>query len=55
VRAGFTSDLRALTLDGRVVLVNKVALDQLDGQARLSHTTAADYDQLVLPEELRAG
>lgn len=44
----------SLTLNGRVVLVYKVALDQLDGQARLSHAAAADYDQLVLSEELRA-
>jgi hypothetical protein len=29
-----------------------VALDQLDGQARLSHATAADYHQLVFSEEL---
>jgi hypothetical protein len=41
-----------LTLNGRVVLVYEVALDQLDGQTRLSDTTAADYHQLVLAEEL---
>jgi hypothetical protein len=32
-----------------------VALDQLDGQAGLSHASAADYYQLVLSEKLRAG
>jgi hypothetical protein len=30
-----------------------VALDQLDGQARLSDTTAAYYHQLVFSEKLR--
>jgi hypothetical protein len=44
----------ALTLNGRIVLVYKVALDQLDGQAGLSHTTTANYHQLVLSEKLRA-
>lgn len=28
-------------------------LDELDGQARLSHTSAADYHELVFSEELR--
>jgi hypothetical protein len=46
---------RLLTLNGRVVFVDKVALDQLDGQAGLAHASAADYDQLVLSEKLRAG
>jgi len=32
-----------LTLDGRVILVDEVRLDELDGQARLSHASAADY------------
>lgn len=41
-----------LTLDGRVIFVDEVGLDELDGQTRLSHTSAADYDQLVLSEEL---
>jgi hypothetical protein len=44
----------SLTLNGRVIFVDEVALDQLDGQAGLSHTTAAYYHQLVLSEELRA-
>ena len=41
-----------LTFNGWVILVDKVALDQLDGQARLSDTTSADYDQLVFSEKL---
>lgn len=41
-----------LTLDGRVVLVDEVALDQLDRQTRLSDSTAADYYQLVFSEKL---
>ena len=36
-----------LTLDGRIVLVDEVGLDELDGQARLSDTAAADNYQLV--------
>ena len=44
-----------LTLYGRVVLVDEVGLDELNGQARLSHTSTADYDQLVFSEELREG
>jgi hypothetical protein len=43
----------ALTFNRRVVLVDEVALDELDGQARLSHTTAAYYHQLVFSEKLR--
>lgn len=31
-----------------------MTLDQLDGQAGFTDTTAADDDQLVLPQELRA-
>lgn len=42
-----------LTFNRRVILVDKVALDQLDGQTRLSDTTATDYDQLVFSEKLR--
>ena len=41
-----------LTFDGRVILVYEVALDELDGQTRLSHTTAAYHHQLVLSKEL---
>jgi hypothetical protein len=32
-----------------------VALDELDGEARLSDAAAADHDELVLAEELREG
>jgi hypothetical protein len=42
-----------LTLDGRIVLVYEVALDQLDSQTRLSDSTAADNYQLVFSEKLR--
>ena len=44
-----------LTLDGRVVLVDEVGLDELDGQARLSDTAAADDYQLVFSQELGMG
>lgn len=41
------------TFDGRVIFVDEMALDQLDGQARFTDTTAADNDELVLSQELR--
>jgi len=44
--------LAVRVLDGRIVLVYKVALDQLDSQTRLSDSTAADDYQLVLSEKL---
>jgi len=41
------------TFNGRVIFVDEVALDKLDGQTTLSDTTAADYHELVFPEELQ--
>jgi hypothetical protein len=41
------------TFDGRVIFVDEVALDKLDGQTTLSNTTATDDHQLVFPEELQ--
>lgn len=53
---GCRAGLCRRTFDCRVVLVDEVALDQLDGQARFTDTTAADDDELVLSQELvRAG
>lgn len=43
---------RLRTFDGRVIFVDEVALDELDGQTTLSNTTTTDYDELVFPEEL---
>jgi hypothetical protein len=43
---------RRRTFDCRVILVDEVALDQLDGQAGLADTTTADNDELVLSQEL---
>lgn len=40
------------TFNGRVILVDEVALDQLDGQAGFTHASAADHHQLVFSEEL---
>lgn len=40
------------TFDCRVVLVDEVALDELDGQTRFTDTTTADHHQLVLSQEL---
>jgi len=41
------------TLNGWVILVDEVRLDQLDCEARLADATAADYHQLVFPCELQ--
>jgi hypothetical protein len=51
--AGMRVAAARLTFDCRVVLVNKVTLDELDGQTRLSDTTTADDYELVLAEKLR--
>lgn len=42
----------APTFDCRVIFVDKVALDKLDGQARFAYTTTADDDELVFSHEL---
>jgi len=41
------------TFNGRVIFVDEVALDKLDGQTTLSDTTATDDHELVFPEELQ--
>lgn len=41
-----------LTFDGRIVFIDKVALDELDGQTRFTNSTASDYDELILAKEL---
>jgi hypothetical protein len=41
------------TFNGRVIFVDEVALDKLDGQTTLSDTTATDYHELIFPEELQ--
>lgn len=40
------------TFDCRVVLVDEMALDELDGQTRFTDTTTTNHDQLVLSQEL---
>lgn len=40
------------TFDGWVVFVDEMALDKLDGQARLSDATSAYHHQLVFTEKL---
>ena len=40
------------TFDGRVILVDEMALDQLDRQTRFTDATTADDDELVLSQEL---
>lgn len=41
-----------LTFNGRVIFIDKVALDELDGQAGFTDSTASDYDKLILAKEL---
>ena len=41
------------TLNSRVVFVDEMALDQLDGETRLADTTTADHDQLVFSRKLQ--
>ena len=41
------------TLDCRVIFVDEMALDQLDGEARLADTTTANDDELVFPQKLQ--
>lgn len=45
--------MKQLTLDCRIVLVNKVRLNQLDREAGFSNTTSSNNDKLVFPKELR--
>lgn len=42
------------TFDRRIIFIHEVALDELDGQTTLSHTTTSDHHELVFPEELRS-
>ena len=41
------------TFDGRIIFIDKVALDELDCEARFAHATSANHHKLVLAEELR--
>lgn len=41
-----------LTFDRGIILVDEVALDQLDGQTRFTNTTTTDNNELVLSQEL---
>src|SRR3569833_2159026 len=41
------------TIKRRVIFVDKVALDQLDGKTLFTDTTASYHDKLVLSKELR--
>jgi hypothetical protein len=43
------------TLDGWVIFVDEMRLDQLDCEARLADTTTADHHQFVFSRELRRG
>lgn len=41
-----------LTLDGWVVLVDEMTLDELNGEARFTDATSTDNHQFILPQEL---
>lgn len=41
------------TLNCRIIFVDEMALDELDGKARFTDATASNHDQLVLSQELR--
>jgi hypothetical protein len=43
-----------LTLDCWIILVDEMALDQLDGQAGLADTSSTDDDELILSQELQS-
>ena len=43
------------TFDCGVILVDEVALDELDREARLADTSSSDNNELVFPEELMRG
>ena len=45
--------LEMRTFDCRVVFVDEMALDELDCETTLSHSTTTYYHQLIFPEELR--
>lgn len=45
-------DFGRRTFNCRVVFVDEMTLDQLDGQARFTDTTAADHNQLIFSEKL---
>lgn len=40
------------TFNRRIIFVDKVALDQLDRQTRLSDTTTTDNNELILAQKL---
>lgn len=40
------------TFDRGIIFIDEVALDELDCEARLAHTSSTDNDELVFPQEL---
>ena len=43
------------TFDCGVIFIDKVALDELNCEARLAHTSSTDDDELVFPKKLMRG
>lgn len=41
------------TFDCGIIFIDEVALDELNREARLAHTTSSNDDELVFPEELK--
>lgn len=48
-----TRKRRSATFYSRIVLVDKVGLYELNGQATLAYTSATDDDELVFPQKLQ--
>lgn len=42
-----------LTFNGRVIFIDEVALNELNGQAGFTDSTASDYDEFILAKELK--
>ena len=41
------------TFNGRIIFINEMTLNQLDGEAGFSYASAADDNQLVLSKKLQ--
>jgi hypothetical protein len=55
-KAGLVVDADLLAvgiLNGGIVLVDEVVLDELDGEGTLAHSAAADNDYFVLGHDVR--
>ena len=44
--------MRMRTFDGRIILIHKLVLHELDGEGRLPYPSPADHDELVFTQDL---